>query len=307
MPLEIIMYHYVRPISRSAYPKIKGLEIEKFTKQIHYLKKNKKIVSTGDVIKAVNQNVDLPVGSVWLTFDDGYKDHVEFVAPILEKMGIEACFFPVSDTYETTCLLDVNKIHYILALSNSDNLLIQILKERMLILGYTKKDFLYLWGSVDKSSRYDSKKIMFFKKILQRELPLHIRSKILDEIFEIVVGRKQADISRELYMSKSDLRYLYKKGFTIGSHTKSHQWLNQLTYAEQKKEIVRSLEALKKITGCTNNFVMCYPYGGYNKKTLDLLKEHNCSLAVTTRKEIADLKKDNKYELPRFDTNDFPQ
>jgi peptidoglycan/xylan/chitin deacetylase (PgdA/CDA1 family) len=307
MPLEIIMYHYVRPISRSAYPKIKGLEIEKFTKQVHYLKKNKKIVSTGDVIKAVNQNIDLPSGSVWLTFDDGYKDHVEFVAPILEKMGIEGCFFPVSNAFESTCLLDVNKIHYILALSSSDDLLIQILKERMLVAGYTKKDFLNLWGSVDKSSRYDSKKIMFFKKILQRELPLHIRSKILDEIFEVIVDKKQADISRELYMSKSDLYHLHKKGFAIGVHTKSHQWLNQLTYTEQKKEVAEAIEALKKITGNTNNFIMCYPYGAYNKTTLNLLKEYNCSLAVTTKKGIANLIKDNKYELPRLDTNDYLQ
>ncbi len=55
MSLEIIMYHYVRPISGSAYPKIKGLEVKKFIKQIDYLQKNKKIVSTEDVIKAVKK------------------------------------------------------------------------------------------------------------------------------------------------------------------------------------------------------------------------------------------------------------
>lgn len=307
MSLEIIMYHYVRPISESAYPKIKGLEVKKFIKQIDYLQKNKKIVSTDDVIKSVNKKKDLPKGSVWLTFDDGYKDHIEFVAPILEKKGIDACFFPVSEAYNSKRLLDVNKIHYILALAKSDNALIKILKEKMLLAGYTKKDFLNLWNSVDKSSRYDSKNVMFFKKILQRELPLVIRSKILDEIFEIIVGKKQTEISKELYMSKSDLRYLYKKGFTIGTHTSSHRWLNSLSYTEQKKEIIKSIASLKKITGNKNGYIMCYPYGGYNKKTLDLLKEYNCALAVTTRPGIANLAKDHKYKLARLDTNDFPQ
>jgi peptidoglycan/xylan/chitin deacetylase (PgdA/CDA1 family) len=307
MSLEIIMYHYVRPISGSAYPKIKGLEVKKFIKQIDYLQKNKKIVSTKDVINAVKKKKDLPRGSVWLTFDDGYKDHLEFVAPILEKRGVDACFFPISEAYNSQRLLDVNKIHYILGLSKSDNALIKILKERMLLAGYAKKDFLNLWNSVDKSSRYDSKNVMFFKKILQRELPLVIRSKILDEIFEIIVGKKQTEISKELYMSKSDLRYLYKKGFTIGTHTNSHRWLNSLSYAEQKKEITKSITSLKKITGNTNGYIMCYPYGGYNKKTLDLLKEYNCALAVTTRPGIANLSKDHKYELPRLDTNDLPQ
>jgi len=301
------MYHYVRPISKSAYPKIKGLEVKKFIKQIDYLQKNKKIVSTEDVIKCVNKKKDLPEGSVWLTFDDGYKDHIEFVAPILEKKGIDACFFPVSEACNSKRLLDVNKIHYILALAKSDNALIKILKEKMLLAGYTKKDFLNLWNSIDKSSRYDSKNVMFFKKILQKELPLVIRSKILDEIFEIIVGKKQTEISKKLYMSKSDLRSLYKKGFTIGTHTSSHRWLNNLSYAEQKKEITKSITSLKKITGNTNDYIMCYPYGGYNKKTLDLLKEYNFALAVTTRPGISNLAKDHKYKLPRLDTNDFPQ
>jgi peptidoglycan/xylan/chitin deacetylase (PgdA/CDA1 family) len=307
MSLEIIMYHYVRPISESAYPKIKGLEVKRFIKQIDYLQKNKKIVSTEDVIKSVNKKKDLPEGSVWLTFDDGYKDHIEFVAPILEKKGIDACFFPVSEAYNSKRLLDVNKIHYILALAKSDNALIKILKEKMLLAGYTKKDFLNLWNSVDKSSRYDSKNVMFFKKILQKYLPLVIRSKILDEIFEIIVGKKQTEISKELYMSKSDLRYLYKKGFTIGTHTSSHRWLDRLTYDEQKKEIAESIRSLKKITGNKSGFIMCYPYGGYNKNTLKILKKYNCTLALTTRPGIANLSKDHKYELPRLDTNDFPQ
>ncbi len=307
MSLEIIMYHYVRPISRSTYPKIKGLEVRQFIKQINFLQKNKQIVSTEDVIKAVNNKKKFPKGSVWLTFDDGYKDHLEFVVPILEKRGIDACFFPVSEAYNSKCLLDVNKIHYILALSKSDKALFEILKERMLLAGYEEKEFANLWSSVDKSSRYDSKKVIFFKKILQRELPLCIRTKILDEIFEIIVGKKQTEISKELYMSKSDLRDLYKKGFTIGSHTSSHPWLNHLTYAEQRKEIKESIESLKKITGNANNFIMSYPYGGYNKKTLNLLKQYNFALAVTTKPGIANLSKDHKYELPRLDTNDFPQ
>ena len=48
--IDIIMYHYVRPIKNSAYPKIKGLELDSFKKQIEYLLKNKTIVDTAEVI-----------------------------------------------------------------------------------------------------------------------------------------------------------------------------------------------------------------------------------------------------------------
>lgn len=37
--LTVVMYHYVRPIERSRYPGIKGLELNDFREQIAYLKK----------------------------------------------------------------------------------------------------------------------------------------------------------------------------------------------------------------------------------------------------------------------------
>ena len=52
---------------------------------------------------------------------------------------------------------------------------------------------------------------------------------------------------------------------------------------------------------------MCYPYGAYNKTTLNLLKKNGCSLGLTTVVGRAKLNEENKYLLPRFDTNDYPQ
>ena len=63
---------------------------------------------------------------------------------------------------------------------------------------------------------------------------------------------------------------------------------------------------LDKIGAPTTDWVMNYPYGAYNSDTISLLKEKNCSFAVTTKLGIANLK-GNHFELPRKDTNDFPQ
>ncbi len=52
---------------------------------------------------------------------------------------------------------------------------------------------------------------------------------------------------------------------------------------------------------------MCYPYGAYNDTTLSLLKKYDASLGLTTEVRVANLKADNPFELPRLDTNDFPQ
>ena len=52
---------------------------------------------------------------------------------------------------------------------------------------------------------------------------------------------------------------------------------------------------------------MCYPYGAYNSDTLDILKDRKCAVGLTTKVGIAKIPQDHGLELPRYDTNDFPQ
>ena len=52
---------------------------------------------------------------------------------------------------------------------------------------------------------------------------------------------------------------------------------------------------------------MCYPYGAYSNDTLRILKDRNCAVGLTTKVGVAEISLDSALELPRFDTNDFPQ
>ena len=53
----------------------------------------------------------------------------------------------------------------------------------------------------------------------------------------------------------------------VGSHGCEHVWLNQESKSKQEKEIRLSLDFLKKVGAPTKNWIMCYPFGGYNKET----------------------------------------
>jgi len=46
---------------------------------------------------------------------------------------------------------------------------------------------------------------------------------------------------------------------------------------------------------------------GINKETLDILRKNNIKAGFTTIPRKADLNNDPLLELPRMDTNDFPQ
>ena len=117
--LSIVMYHYVRPITTSKYKKIKGLELDGFVRQLDYLEENFTIVSSEEVIAASKSLVKLPKKACWLTFDDGYKDHYEYVLPELLRRNLSAAFFPPRDAIKNSKMLAVNSIHYILACSDN--------------------------------------------------------------------------------------------------------------------------------------------------------------------------------------------
>ena len=52
---------------------------------------------------------------------------------------------------------------------------------------------------------------------------------------------------------------------------------------------------------------MNYPYGAYNDSLINILKKKGCKFAVCTEVRTANLKSDNRYALPRLDTNDLPK
>ena len=93
--LTIVMYHYVRPIKKSKYKNIKGLELDSFIRQLRYIKNNYNVIKLKDFIEAELANVKLAKNNLVLSFDDGYLDHYEYVLPALNKFKISGIFFPI--------------------------------------------------------------------------------------------------------------------------------------------------------------------------------------------------------------------
>ena len=97
--ISVIMYHYVREIKKSRFPNLKGLELNKFRKQINYFSKYFNILSYQDFIEIIQSKKIPKKPSVLLTFDDGYKDHYNYVYPLLLKKKNKRRFLPTSKSY----------------------------------------------------------------------------------------------------------------------------------------------------------------------------------------------------------------
>lgn len=307
--VSIIMYHYVRELKHSRYPEIKGLPTNLFREQLKYIMNYYHIMSMEELIASVKWGHQLPPNALLLTFDDAYIDHFVNVFPVLNELGIQGSFFPAAKAIREHQVLDVNKIHFILASIPNK---LKLAEEIYSILNefraeYSLKDNQYYFSKLAIADRFDTKEVVFIKRMLQRELPEKLRDDIVKRLFNKYVTMDEETFSRELYMSIAQLKCLKKKGMYIGNHGFHHYWLNTLDKDAQEREIELSLQLLQEI-GCElNGWVMCYPYGAYNESLLSILSNRGCTIGLTTEAGIADLNTDNPLALPRLDANDLPK
>ncbi len=312
--LSIVMYHYVRDMKNSRYPAIKGCDVNLFKEQIGFLKKHYSFVTVEQVLDAYYRGSNLPKKSVLLTFDDAYKDHFEYVFPILEHEHIQGAFYPPVKAVMEHTVLDVNKIHFILA-STPVERLDMLLDEIKLQLEkyreeYRLESYDYYFDKLAKANRFDSKEVIFVKRLLQVELQETLRSRITDNIFTKVIGMDESAFSRELYMSLDQIKCMVDCGMHIGSHGYDHYWLSSLPREKQEFEINKSIEFIEAVGGDSGNWTICYPYGDYNQDTIDLLKQHGCKMGLCTQVDVAILEsgmEDGIFKLPRLDVNDLPK
>ncbi len=308
------MYHYVRDLQNSRFPAIKGCDVHLFHEQVKYIKKHYTPVTVEEVLACKQEGLSLPEHAILLTFDDAYVDHFTYAFPILEHEHIQGAFFaPVKAITEHT-VLDVNKIHFLLA-STPEERIPQLIEELRRIVGrnreeYNLESFDDYYDRLAVANRFDTKEVIFIKRLLQVALPEELRKKIATELFEQAVGMDESTFSRELYMSVDQVKCMVDCGMHFGSHGYDHYWLSSLPKEKQEFEIAKSVEFIGIVGGDSRNWTICYPYGDYNDDTIALLKQHGCKMGFTTRVAVADLEMDGEdalYKLPRLDVNDLPK
>jgi len=305
--LYISMYHYVRDLEHSRYPHIKGLDVNLFRSQIAFMKEKFNVVTMEQVLDAVNGKGELPDNALLLTFDDGYADNYDYAFPILEEFGVQGSFFIPGKTFATHQLLDVNKIHYMLA-SADINELAQDVKKQMDY--YRGEEFSFsptkdLYQEYAVPNRFDDGDTIFVKRMLQTVLPEKLRNIISSNLFEKYVGISEEKLAYELYMTEEQIRTMKRHGMFIGLHGNDHYWLGNLSPEEMKRDISSALDTLDEFID-RKCWVMNYPYGNYSPEVIEYIKSEGASIGLTTQVRVADLRKDNPFELPRLDCNDFP-
>jgi len=306
--LTVVMYHYVRDLRRSRYPGIKGLELSKFRSQLRYLRDNYQFVTMAELVHSLDSGDALPDKAALLSFDDGYMDHYEFCYPLLAEAGIEGSFFPPVAPVRDRVLLDVNRVHFVLAVKDAETLAAAIDREveanREEFDLQSVEEYRAQWA---RPNRFDTAETIYVKRMLQVALPEMLRNAIAKTLFAQFVARDENEFSGELYCSVEQLREMQNSGMYIGSHGCEHVWLNAVDEAKQRAEVLGSLGFLRSIGSPVDDYwAIAYPYGGWNESLLSILRETGCSVGFTTEPSAARLGVHAPLLLPRLDTNDLP-
>lgn len=163
MRVSIVMYHYVRNLARSRYPEIKGRDVAAFKRQLDHIGRHYTVVTAEHVIEAAKGGEQLPENAAWLTFDDGYIDHYLTVFPLLRERGWQGSFFPPVRTVQDGELLDVNRVHFILASCQNYAEIIDIIRD--FVDAHQRfegiRPFSEYWVDLAVASRFDPAEVIF--------------------------------------------------------------------------------------------------------------------------------------------------
>jgi peptidoglycan/xylan/chitin deacetylase (PgdA/CDA1 family) len=296
------MYHYVRPKTNLNLHYITN---KNFERQLNYIENNYGIISKEEW-NNFRDTGSFPKGAL-LTFDDGLKDHIDNVIPILNKRNLFAIFYVCTDPLHNRAL-SVHLTHYLLSIFPPGKIM-ELLQRKNIVLGEnlhfdSKSQYAYSIHNQDEIAK-DVKRIINWahQDLGQKE--------ILSNIFYSLTGLSQEEFVQNWYMNQRDLLILSSLGFEIGSHTCTHSLLSNLKSSQFRNEIVNSkIELSDLIKQDIRSF--CYPYGGinsYNDQVLTEVKKagYSESFSVSPRDINSHLNLNQTiFELPRYDCNLFP-
>lgn len=171
-----------------------------------------------------------------LSFDDGYREMAEVIAPILKAKGIPATFFI------TSSLIDQGRIFFEDHLGLIGDAITRAspsLRDEAFRLGGSPEDLRELWSTRN---------------------PKNPRIGELSDLLEIDVSGWLA--SEQPYLTTPMIEGLIRDGFSIGSHSIDHPVFHALNLEEQEEQVRISTDAIVARFGL-NYSVFAFPYGEF--------------------------------------------
>ena len=250
---------------------------QELSTQLRYLIRNFKVVPLEAMADRLANGILPPAHEIVLTFDDGLRNNLTVVYPILRELKIPATMFVCPALVESGQWLWNHEMRCRLqTLANPE---LAELRMRLLTPGVSA-DAIVEW---------------------MKTLRLQQRRMVETAIRQATAGFQPTAAQREAFniMNWDELRSLDQNLITLGSHTLSHPILTTLNAEEMELEVVESRRCLERRLQRKVNF-FCYPNGAYDKRAYQLVQK-TYRVAVTTESGVIDGNQGlDLHRLPRI-------
>ncbi len=244
---RILMYHGVAQQGAQA-----------LGQQLRYLARHFKVVSLDSMLDGI-MNGSLPLAhEIVLTFDDGLRNNLTVVYPILRELQLPATMFVCPALVESGEWLWNHEMRCRLQTLRAREL--AELRTKLLAPGNTVAAIIEWMKTLQLQQRRTAEAI----------------------IRQATAGFQPTEAQREAFdiMNWNDLRSLDRDLITVGSHTLSHPILTKLSRQEIESEILESRRCLEQRLDRKVD-LFCYPNGAYDRRAYQLVQK-TYRAAVTT-------------------------
>ena len=282
----VLMYHRVCHVKTDPWQL--AVSPNNFETQIKEIKKKFNVLPLSNLVEQYSIGKIEPK-SVYITFDDAYRDNFLNAKPVLEKYNCPATFFIPTHFVGKQQLFWWDELEYIflhsitlpinLTLTIDENMYTYHIEGEQLTKQVRLKQQSWIWPNPPPTNR-----CKIYLELWELLKPLSYT-----KIFEIIdIVRKWANYTPsqrpENYpMNQEELNNLANNElFALGIHTMTHPALACHSAEIQSSEIAGSKDYLI-VKGYPQINAIAYPYGDYNDETLSVVKKNNIPLGFTTQ------------------------
>lgn len=254
--LSVVTYHGVKPVGyRSLDPDLDGSLVSASTlrRQIRLLKSHYNVVAPEDCLQWAGGEAALPERAALLTCDDGLKNTVTEMLPVLVDENVTCLFFITgASACEQSQMLWYEQLYLMMMLSGSRGFELDGLG-RWALPDIRADRRTVWWRMVKALSRING---------MERPVQLErIREQCgLEEDWWTEYFGNAARRSRFWLLKASEVRELLMNGMSIGAHTLSHPVLPEASEESAREEIGESRRLLSETFG-VQPWALAYPFG----------------------------------------------
>jgi peptidoglycan/xylan/chitin deacetylase (PgdA/CDA1 family) len=286
MNVSNFLFHRVSNETDVMWPPMKPHHFERIIK---YLERKYEIISLeGFLSNPGNYKKDRPLATI--LFDDGYKDNIEYAAPVLAAHQCPASFYIV-----TGCI-DDNKPTWTFLLDNA----IQNTRKAEIELDFSFVPDTFKRVNIGKGLKLASVTgLKPWMKNLSNQYRKQVLQEILYQCYDVPMPENKM-------MNWGDIRQLDSFGFIIGSHTDTHPLLASLSDENEIRDelVISYRKIIDQVRKQPQS--ISYPVGSYDQRVLKIAADCGYRFGLAVEQRLYKFPSENIFAIPRIELYQEP-